>query len=162
MTYEEVVAKVKEALKDADVSNVKEHAAYQFNITGEGEGAFYVEIEDGKLNVEPYEYFDRDILVYTSAADLMDILEGRDDFVNANLSGKINAEGDLRKAELLKGVSIKAETKEAPAEEATDKKAPAEEATDKKVPAKKATAAKKPAAKKTAAKKAPAKKATKK
>ena len=152
MTYEEVVAKVKEALKDADVSNVKEHAAYQFNITGEGEGAFYVEIADGKLNVEPYEYFDRDILVYTSAADLMDILEGRDDFVNANLSGKINAEGDLRKAELLKGVSIKAETKEAPAEEATDKKAPA----------KKATAAKKPAAKKTAAKKAPAKKATKK
>ncbi|WP_026658412.1 SCP2 sterol-binding domain-containing protein [Butyrivibrio sp. AC2005] len=152
MTYEEVVAKVKEALKDADVSNVKEHAAYQFNITGEGEGAFYVEIADGKLNVEPYEYFDRDILVYTSAADLMDILEGRDDFVNANLSGKINAEGDLRKAELLKSVSIKAETKEAPAEEATDKKAPA----------KKATAAKKPAAKKTAAKKAPAKKATKK
>lgn len=152
MTYEEVVAKVKEALKDADVSNVKEHAAYQFNITGEGEGAFYVEIADGKLNVEPYEYFDRDILVYTSAADLMDILEGRDDFVNANLSGKINAEGDLRKAELLKGVSIKAETKEAPAEEATDKKAPA----------KKATEAKKPAAKKTAAKKAPAKKATKK
>ncbi len=152
MTYEEVVAKVKEALKDADVSNVKEHAAYQFNITGEGEGAFYVEIADGKLNVEPYEYFDRDILVYTSAADLMDILEGRDDFVNANLSGKINAEGDLRKAELLKGVSIKAETKEAPAEEATDKNAPA----------KKATAAKKPAAKKTAAKKAPAKKATKK
>ena len=147
MTYEEVVAKVKEALKDADVSNVKEHAAYQFNITGEGEGAFYVEIADGKLNVEPYEYFDRDILVYTSAADLMDILEGRDDFVNANLSGKINAEGDLRKAELLKGVSIKAEAKEAPAEEATDKKAPAKKAT---------------AAKKTAAKKAPAKKATKK
>ncbi|WP_408070788.1 SCP2 sterol-binding domain-containing protein [Butyrivibrio sp. JL13D10] len=147
MTYEEVVAKVKEALKDADVSNVKEHAAYQFNITGEGEGAFYVEIEDGKLNVEPYEYFDRDILVYTSAADLMDILEGKTDFVNANLSGKISAEGDLRKAEILNGISVKAETKEAPA---------------KKAPAKKATAAKKPAAKKTAAKKAPAKKATKK
>ena len=147
MTYEEVVAKVKEALKDADVSNVKEHAAYQFNITGEGEGAFYVEILDGKLNVEPYEYFDRDILVYTSAADLIDILDGKTDFVNAHLSGKISAEGDLRKAELLKGIGKKAEAKEAPA---------------KKAPAKKATAAKKPAAKKTAAKKAPAKKATKK
>ncbi|WP_026493445.1 MULTISPECIES: SCP2 sterol-binding domain-containing protein [unclassified Butyrivibrio] len=147
MTYEEVVAKVKESLKDADVSNVQEHAAYQFNITGEGEGAFYVEIVDGKLNVEPYEYFDRDILVYTSAADLFDILDGKTDFVNANLAGKISAEGDLRKAELLKGVGKKTEAKEAPA---------------KKAPAKKATAAKKPAAKKTAAKKAPAKKASKK
>ncbi|WP_026529074.1 SCP2 sterol-binding domain-containing protein [Butyrivibrio sp. VCD2006] len=145
MTYEEVVAKVKDALKDVDVSGVKEHAAYQFNITGEGEGAFYVEIDDGKLNVEPYEYFDRDILVYTSAEDLMDILDGKTDFVNAHLSGKINAEGDLRKAELLKDFGKKAPEKKAPA---------------KKAPAKKA-AAKKPAAKKTTAKKAPAKKATK-
>ena len=144
MTYEEVVAKVKDALKDTDVSGVKEHAAYQFNITGEGEGAFYVEIDNGKINVEPYEYFDRDILVYTSAADLIDILDGKTDFVNAHLSGKISAEGDLRKAELLKDVGKK-----------TEEKAPA-----KKTPAKKA-AAKKPAAKKTTAKKAPAKKAAK-
>ena len=145
MTYEEVVAKVKDALKDVDVSGVKEHAAYQFNITGEGEGAFYVEIDDGKLNVEPYEYFDRDILVYTSAEDLMDILDGKTDFVNAHLSGKISAEGDLRKAELIKDFGKKAPEKKAPA---------------KKAPAKKA-AAKKLAAKKTTAKKAPAKKATK-
>ncbi|WP_029320846.1 SCP2 sterol-binding domain-containing protein [Butyrivibrio sp. AE3004] len=140
MTYEEVVAKVKEALKDADVSNVKEHAAYQFNITGEGEGAFYVEIVDGKLNVEPYEYFDRDILVYTSAADLIDILEGKEDFTSAHLSGKINAEGDLRKAELLKFVGKKAEVKEEPAKKAAE-------------PKKATVAPKKAAAKKTTAKK---------
>ena len=149
MTYEEIVTKVKEALKDADVSSVKEHAAYQFNITGEGEGAFYVEIDNGKINVEHYEYFDRDILVYTSAADLLDVLEGKTDFVNANLSGKIKAEGDLRKAELLKFAGKKA---------ASENK----EETEKKAPAKKATAAKKPAAKKATAKKAPAKKAAKK
>ena len=145
MTYEEVVAKVKDALKDTDFSGVKEHAAYQINITGEGEGAFYIEIDNGKLNVEPYEYFDRDILVFTSAADLFDIIDGKTDFVNANLSGKISAEGDLRKAELLKDIG---------------KKAPAKKAAAKKAPAKKAPA-KKPAAKKTTAKKATAKKATK-
>ncbi len=145
MTYEEVVAKVKDSLKDFDVSDVKEHAAYQFNITGEGEGAFYVEIDNGKINVEPYEYFDRDILVYTSAADLMDVIDGKTDFVNAHLSGKISAEGGLRKAELIKDFGKKVVAKKAPA---------------KKAPAKKA-AAKKPAAKKTTAKKATAKKATK-
>ena len=141
MTYEEVVAKVREAVKGLDLAGAPEHAAFQFNITGEGEGAFYVEVADGKINVEPYEYFDRDVLVYTSAADLVDILEGKTDIVNAHLSGKISAEGDLRKAEFLKNIG-KAEVKEA----------------EKKEPAKK-VAAKKPAAKKTTAKKAPAKKA---
>ncbi len=144
MTYEEIVSKVREAVKDLDLSGAPEHAAFQFNITGEGEGAFYVEVSDGKINVEPYEYFDRDILVYTSAEDLMEVLEGRNDIVNANLSGKITAEGDLRKAEFLKNLG-KAKTA-----------APA-----KKAPAKKTTA-KKPAAKKTTAKNAPAKKVTKK
>ena len=145
MTYEEIVTKVKEALKDADVSSVKEHAAYQFNITGEGEGAFYVEIDNGKINVEPYEYFDRDILVYTSAADLIDIVDGKTDFVNAHLSGKISAEGDLRKAELIKDFGKKTVAKKAPAKKETAKKA----------------TVKKPVAKKTTAKKAAAKKATK-
>lgn len=140
MTYEEIVSKVRDAVKDLDLSSAPEHAAFQFNITGEGEGAFYVEVNNGQINVEPYEYFDRDILVYTSAADLIDVLEGRNDIVNANLSGKITAEGDLRKAEFLKNLG-KAKAAKAPAKKAV---------------------AKKPAAKKTIAKKAPAKKTTKK
>ena len=143
MTYEEIVSKVRESLKDIDLSGAPEHAAFQFNITGEGEGAFYVEVSDGKINVEPYEYFDRDILVYTTAEDLIDVVEGRNDIINANLSGKITAEGDLRKAEFLKNLG---KTVAEPEKKAPVKKAPA----------------KKPAAKKSTAKKAPAKKATKK
>ena len=143
MTYEEIVSKVRDAVKDLDLSGAPEHAAFQFNITGEGEGAFYVEVSDGKINVEPYEYFDRDILVYTSAEDLIEILEGRNDIVNANLSGKITAEGDLRKAEFLKNLG-KAKAA-APAKKAPVKK----------------TTVKKPAAKKSTAKKATAKKVVK-
>ena len=52
MTYEEIFQKVKELIGEADVSEIQEHLAYQFNITGEGEGAFYVEVRDGKLYVE--------------------------------------------------------------------------------------------------------------
>ena len=141
MKYEEVVAKVKEGLKDIDLSNAPAHAAIQFNITGEGEGAFYVEAADGKLNVEPYEYFDRDVLVYASAADLLDIVEGREDIVNAYLSGKITAEGDLQKVEFLKNI-VKAK---AAAPEVKKEVAPAE----KKEAAAKKTVAKKPAAKKS-------------
>ena len=39
MTYEEIFEEVKEKFKDADVSGIDEHLAFQFNITGEGEGA---------------------------------------------------------------------------------------------------------------------------
>ena len=35
MTYEEFFAKVKEKFMTADVSDITEHLAYQFNITGE-------------------------------------------------------------------------------------------------------------------------------
>ena len=34
MTYAEMFAKVKGMLMDADVSDIHEHLAYQFNITG--------------------------------------------------------------------------------------------------------------------------------
>ncbi len=147
MTYEEVVSKVREGLKNVDLSGAPEHAAFQFNITGEGEGAFYVEVADGKLNVEPYEYFDRDVLVYASAEDLIDIVEGRCDIINANLSGKITAEGDLRKAEFLKNIGKKAEAPAKKAEETTTAKAPEKKAPAKKTPAKKTTAKKAPAKK---------------
>ena len=63
MTYADLFAKVKGMLVDADVSHVQEHLAYQFNITGEGEGIFYAEVKEGKLVMwSPYEYFDRDVI----------------------------------------------------------------------------------------------------
>ena len=45
MTYADFFAKVKELLGGADVSDIREHLAYQFNITGEAEGIFYVEVK---------------------------------------------------------------------------------------------------------------------
>ena len=56
MTFETVFQTVKEIFMKADVSKVDEHLAFQFNITGQGEGIFYAEAKDGRLYVEPYEY----------------------------------------------------------------------------------------------------------
>ena len=55
MTYAEFFAEVREKFMQADVSDVGEHLAFQFNITGEEYGIFYVEVNDGQLHVEPYE-----------------------------------------------------------------------------------------------------------
>ena len=98
MTYEEVFAKVKDMFKDADVSGVKEHLAYQFNITGEGSGAFYAEVKDGQLFIEPYEYYDKDAAFICSADVLFKILAGEMDPVKAFTFGKLKVEGNLDKA----------------------------------------------------------------
>ena len=77
MTYEELVESARTATKKTQVSKAVGHMAYQFNVKGEAEGAFYIEIDDGKINVEPYEYYDRDVLVVTSADMLLNIINGR-------------------------------------------------------------------------------------
>ena len=76
MTYQELVSEIRDIFMQADVSGIKEHIAYQFNIRGEAEGAFYAEVSEGKLYIEPYEYFDRDVLFTTTAETLLGIAGG--------------------------------------------------------------------------------------
>ena len=102
MTYEEIVDKVKELFSEADVSMIDEHLAYQFNITGEGEGAFYAEVKDGKLDIQPFEYFDRDSLFICNADVLFKIISGKLDPVLAFTLGKLKVEGSIEKALRLK------------------------------------------------------------
>ena len=96
MTYEELFQKIKEMFMKADISGIKEHLAFQFNITGEGEGAFYAEVKDGTLYVEPYEYYDRDAIFICSADTLLKLAP-----VFAFTVGKLKVEGSLEKAMML-------------------------------------------------------------
>ena len=102
MTYADMFAKVKGMLMDADVSDIQEHLAYQFNITGEAEGIFYAEVKDGKLYVEPYEYFDRDAVFICTAETLFKLAKGKTDPVLAFTLGKLKVEGNIDKALKLK------------------------------------------------------------
>lgn len=107
MTYEEIVADLKKGIKKADASKIKEHVAFQFNITGEGEGAFYIEIKDGKIYLEPYEYYDRNAIIIGSADIIKKLLTGKLDPILAFTTGKIKVEGDAGKALILKQITIK-------------------------------------------------------
>ena len=102
MTYADMFSKVKGMLMDADVSDIHEHLAYQFNITGEAEGIFYAEVKDGQLYVEPYEYFDRDAMFTCSAETLFKIADGKTDPILAVTLGKLKVEGNIDKAIKLK------------------------------------------------------------
>ena len=104
MTYAEFFEEVKSKFMEADTSDITEHLAYQFNITGEGEGIFYVEVKDGVLSVEPYEYYDRDVMFICEAKTLRKIAEGKLDPVAAFTLGKLKVEGSIDKALKLKGI----------------------------------------------------------
>lgn len=104
MTYEEIVAKVKKEFGSADVSKYEGHLALQINITGEGSGAFYAEINDGQLFIEPFDYKDNDAILTASGEDIVNILSGNLGAVEAFEAGKITVDGDISKALSIQAV----------------------------------------------------------
>ncbi len=99
MTYEEIFNASKEILTKKDVNGFEnKHLAVQIDITGEGEGAFYIELNNGKLDIQPYEYYDRDVKFIVSAKNFLKIAEGKLNSVLAYTTGKLKVEGNLEKA----------------------------------------------------------------
>lgn len=117
MTYEELVKKLKVNFEGMDAGKIKEHLAIQFNVAGEAEGALYMEIRDGKVMIEPYEYYDRDILVFVETDALLAIADSELTIYEAFKEGKFYAEGNLGKVELLDALSKKAAEQKAYLEE---------------------------------------------
>ena len=138
MTYADFFYEIKNKFMGADVSDIKEHLAYQFNIEDEEAGGiFYVEVKDGKLFVEPYEYYDRDAMFTSTPDTLMKIAEGKLDPVLAFTVQKLKVEGNIEKALRLKEI-IELKQKEIKQKEAEQKKAESKEAEQKKTESKEA------------------------
>ena len=105
MTYADFFYEIKGKFMGADVSDIKEHLAFQFNIEDpEAGGAFYVEVKDGVLHVEPYEYYDRDAIFICAPDVLRGIADGETDPVAAFTAQKLRVEGNIEKALRLKEI----------------------------------------------------------
>lgn len=160
MTYEEVVKKAKTAVKKIDTSAISEHFAIEIDIEGEGEGALYIELDQGKAVAEPYDYHDNDCRIRTDAGTFIELLKGKIDAATALSEGRIFFAGNWEKAVSL-AHSLKPATAQKKAATTKKASATAKTATAKKTTATKATATKKTAAtKKTEEKKPAAKKVT--
>ncbi len=141
MTYVDLFYEIKGKFMGADVSDIHEHLAFQFNIEDEeAGGAFYVEVKDGVLHVEPYEYYDRDAMFICSSEVLLKIADGEMDPIAAFTDQKLRVEGNIEKALRLKEII---ELKKGAAQE----KSIAKKAADKVVNTVVKTAVKKAAAK---------------
>ena len=99
MTYADFFYQIKSKFMEADVSDINEHLAYQFDIEdAEAGGIFYVEVKEGKFYVEPYEYNDRDAKFISDPDTFMKIAEGAIDPVMAFTTQKLKFEGNIDKA----------------------------------------------------------------
>ena len=139
MTYEELVQSVKDIYANADAGNVKEHVAIQCNIEGEAEGALYIEFSEGNIDVQPYEYYDRDVILTLSAANLLEIVAGKKDLLEAYHANEVSVWGDLDKVVEMKKVILpkKKEEKNVEPETVVEKTTEKEETAKKEEPAKK-------------------------
>lgn len=105
MTYAELFSQIKGMVMEADVSDIQEHLAFQFNIEDEeAGGAFYIEVKEGQVFVEPYEYYDRDAMFICAPDVLFQIVEGKLDPVAAFTDKKLRVEGDIEKALRFKDI----------------------------------------------------------
>ncbi len=105
MTYADFFYEIKGKFMGADVSDIPEHLAFQFNIEDpEAGGSFYVEVKEGQLYVEPYEYYDRDAMFTCSPEVLRKIAEGKMNPVTAFTMQKLKVEGNIDKALRLKDI----------------------------------------------------------
>ena len=97
MKFTDIVEKVRNIASGVDASN-RDFLAVQVNLTGKEGGVFYVEVKDGKINVEPYEYNDRNCAVTMSLTDFNKLIDGKLDPVLAFTMGKLKVDVDMGKA----------------------------------------------------------------
>ncbi|MBQ4427611.1 MAG: SCP2 sterol-binding domain-containing protein [Oscillospiraceae bacterium] len=97
MKFSNILKRSRELAAEADISAV-DFMAVQINIRGADPGVFYVEVKDGRISVEPYEYYDRQCAIDISDADFSKLMRGKLDTVKAYNDGKIGVEGDLGRA----------------------------------------------------------------
>ena len=104
MTYESIVEAARDKFYGVDVSSVEGTKAFQINIEGKAvNGIFYIEIKDGKVNVEPYEYYDRNAILTMNGTNFIKLINGKLDPVVAFTLGKIKVDGDVNAAlEMIK------------------------------------------------------------
>ena len=131
MTYEEIVEFMKKTVKKDVTKTIKEHVAVEFDIYGEGEGAFYVEINSGVPAVEPYEYYDRDVKVFVTGDELVKLVKGEKTAGESMDDGILMLEGDRSAADgffaLFEKKKKAAKEKKAPAKKSAKKTAKAAE-----------------------------------
>lgn len=97
MTFNELLTKVRGMAGKVDPSGV-DFLAVQINIKGDNGGVFYIEVKNGNISVEPYEYNDRSCGITMTMDNFNKLIDGKLDPIAAFTLGKLKVDGDIGKA----------------------------------------------------------------
>ena len=121
MAFIDAYNKIKRTLRTAKADKIAGHLAIQINLTDEdASGIMYLEASDGKLFVEPYDYFERDAMITVNSKDFIEIMTAKLDFDKALEEGVLAIYGDIDRALQIKTL-IKKPTPRKPAAKNTKK-----------------------------------------
>ena len=133
MTFFEAYDKIKSAMEKSDAKAVEGHLALQININdADASGIIYIEVRDGQLFVEPYDYYDRDAIITASYKDVVRVMSGRLGYDKAIENGAFAVDGNIERAAELKKLVVKITRK--PCEKKTEDEKPAKKTRCKKNP----------------------------
>ena len=112
MTFIEAYEKIKSAMEKSNPAEIEGHLAIQVNLNDEdAQGIMYIEVKEGQLYVEPYDYVDHDAILTASYKDVVRVMAGRLGYEKAIENGVFAVEGDAERAAELKKLVVKATRK---------------------------------------------------
>lgn len=106
MDFRELIYKIREAYENADARSIFEHIAIQFHVSGEITGAFYLEVAERKICIEPYEYSNPDAVVSISTEVIYQLLEKKVSTIEAMDKKMVSIEGNLGKVRALQNITV--------------------------------------------------------
>lgn len=102
VTYDNVVEAARKKMASANISRIKYPIAVNIKLLGNINGDFYVLISDGKIDVEPYPYNDKDVkMEINDIESFMAVLNGKKDIYDALADGSVSISDNTKKAILF-------------------------------------------------------------
>lgn len=101
MEFKDCFNELKKDFVNKDVRNIP-NVVFEFNI--KDIGVFYAKVENGKLDIQPYNYYDNDVSFTAKFETYKKIINGELDAIKAFFTGKLKVSGDLVKAVILQNI----------------------------------------------------------
>lgn len=101
-TVEEVFGQLEERFQADKAAGMD--SVFQFDLTGDGGGKYWVKVSDGNFNAEKGEHDDPSITVTANADDYIKIVNGDLAAMSAFMTGKLKVKGDMGLALKLQSV----------------------------------------------------------
>lgn len=95
ITVADVAAKLAKKLDAKKAAAIDGKCAVDIKLYGQFEAHMYIEVKDGKLNVAPYDYVERDIEAAVSVENALAIIDGKLSIADALADGRLYAFGNI-------------------------------------------------------------------